>query len=83
MSQKTVERLIGKLATDEEVRSRYRADRRRTLEDLAGGPDLLTAVELDALVATPADLLDSFADALDPRLQRVRLPREPRPEGRP
>ncbi|KAA0254152.1 MAG: hypothetical protein EDX89_10890 [Acidobacteria bacterium] len=83
MSQKTVERLIGKLATDEEARSRYRADRRRTLEELAGGTDLLSAVELDALAATSADLLDSFADALDPRLQRVRLPREPRPEGRP
>ena len=80
MSQKTVERILGKLATDEESRQRFRAAPRESLTGLAGDRESLTPVERDALCALDADLLDRFADALDPRLQRVRLPR-PASEG--
>lgn len=72
MSQKTVERILGKLATDEEVRQRFRAAPREVLAALALAVDPLTPVEQEALSALDADLLDRFADALDPRIQRVR-----------
>lgn len=74
MSQKTVERLLGKLATDEEARQRFRGSARDVLIALAGENDPLTPVELEALSALAPDLLDRFADTLDPRLQRVSLP---------
>lgn len=74
MSQRSVELVIGKLVTDEEARSAYRADPWGTVGQLAPPGEGLSGVELEALAATRADLLDSFADALDPRLQRVRLP---------
>lgn len=75
MAQNTVERIIGKLATDEEVRHRFRRAPRETLELAAGESDRLTTVEQDALAAIDPELLDRFADSLDPRLQRVRIPR--------
>ena len=74
MSQKTVERILGKLATDEEVRQRFRVAPGEALSAIAGGVDALTPVELEALCTLDADLLDRFADALDPRIQRVRIP---------
>ncbi|MBI5445616.1 MAG: hypothetical protein HY900_30925 [Deltaproteobacteria bacterium] len=73
MSQKTVERILGKLATDEEIRQRFRAAPGEALANLACD-DSLTPVEREALCALDADLLDRFADALDPRIQRVRIP---------
>ena len=81
MSQKTVERLLGKLATDEEVRQRFRAAPREALASFTGEIAPLTSVEMDALSALVPDILDRFADVLDPRLQRVRLPLEV-PDGR-
>ena len=74
MSQKTVERILGKLATDEEVRQHFRKAPEATLADLAGENFPLTPVESEALGALDADLLDRFADGLDPRIQRVRIP---------
>ena len=74
MSQKTVERILGKLATDEGVRQRFRVAPREVLATLAGEIDPLTPVEQDALCALDASLLDGFADVLDPRIQRVRVP---------
>ncbi len=74
MSQKTVERILGKLATDEEARQRFRAGPREAVDGLAKEADRLTSVERDALCALDPDTLDRFADALDPRLQRVRIP---------
>lgn len=74
MSQKTVERILGKLATDEEARQRFRAGPRDAVDDLVGVADHLTSVERDALCALDPETLDRFADALDPRLQRVRIP---------
>lgn len=74
MSQKTVERILGKLATDEEARQRFQNAPEEALADLAGENDPLTPVECEALRALDTDLLDRFADALDPRIQRVRIP---------
>ncbi len=74
MSQKTVERIIGKLATDEEVRLRFRQSPREAVDSAVGVNDALTPFEREALAALDPDLLDRFADGLDPRLQRVRIP---------
>lgn len=74
MSQKTVEWIIGRLATDEESRQRFRAAPRDALDALAGGTDALTGVERDALSVLDPEVLDRFADELDSRLQRVRIP---------
>lgn len=74
MSQKTVERILGKLATDEEFRERFRSEPERTLARADGEGDGLTPVEREALASLDPDLLERFADALDPRIQRVRIP---------
>lgn len=74
MSQKTVELVIGRLATDEEIRLRFRKAPAATIAAAAGEPGALTAVERDALSSIDPDLLDRLADDLDPRLQRVRIP---------
>ena len=74
MSQKTVERILGKLATDEELRQRFRFAPRETIDAACREPESLTAVEREALSAVDPGLLERFADALDPRLQRVRIP---------
>lgn len=74
MTQKAVERILGRLATDEEVRYRFRRAPHDTLRSALGEDESLTPVEYDALAAIDANLLDRFADTLDPRLQRVRIP---------
>jgi hypothetical protein len=74
MSQKTVERILGKLATDEDVRQHFRVAPREALEAIAGEVDPLTPVEREALYGLDPELLDRFADSLDPRIQRVRIP---------
>lgn len=78
MSQKAVEHLIGKLATDEEVRLRFRRSPREFLESASEKGEPLTIVEIEALAAIDPDLLDRFADTLDARLQRVRIPADGR-----
>lgn len=74
MSQKTVERIIGKLATDEGARQRFRAAPREALAELTGECNPLTPVELEALSSLEPSRLERFADTLDPRLQKVRIP---------
>ena len=74
MSQKAVERILGKLATDEEFRQRFRSSPRETIDTACREPESLTAVEREAICALDPVLLEQFADALDPRLQRVRIP---------
>lgn len=74
MSQKTVERILGKLATDEEFRQRFRSNPEGALPPVGHEPEELTPVEREALASLDPELLERFADALDPRLQRVRIP---------
>ena len=72
MSQAHVERIIGRLATNEAWRTRYRRSASETLDAmLADGSLELTSVERRALLATPADAFDLLAAALDLRLQRL------------
>lgn len=74
MSQKTVEHIIGRLATDEEIRLHFRMNPAATITAAAGEREALTSVEREALSTIDPDVLDRLADAVDPRLQRVRIP---------
>jgi hypothetical protein len=70
MSQKSVEILLGKLVTDEEVRHRFRADPLGVLRQ--AGLEL-TAIETEALRSVDPKALDRLARSLDPRLQKAAL----------
>lgn len=73
VTQKSVEILIGKLASDEELRDRFRQDRRAAIDKLQSEGLELTTLEVESLVAADADAFDRLADALDPRLQKASL----------
>ena len=75
MSQRSVERIIGRLVTDEAFRRRFAEDPRTTLQELAEGGVELTFCELGALASIDRRLVAFFADALDPRLQKSDLKR--------
>lgn len=73
MSQKTVEILLGKLVTDEEVRHRFREAPLEVLESARRAGCELSAVEAEALRSLDLAALERFARALDPRLQKACL----------
>ena len=72
MSQRGVELVIGRLATDEAFRRRLAEDGRVLFQRLAEqGAAELTAAECRALASTPFDVWEQIANAIDPRLQKV------------
>ena len=73
MSQKSVEVLIGRLATDEPLRRRFVADASGVMRRFLAEGHPLSAVEAAALARLDAAALDRFARALDPRLQKAAL----------
>jgi len=73
MTQRNVERLIGRLLTDEALRDRYLTAPARTLLDLEAEGWQLTALERDALVALDRHRLAEFADSVDPRIRKAPL----------
>ena len=73
MSQKNVELVIGKLATDEAFRQSFRDDADGTIAAFREAGHELTASEVAALLATDVHRCESFADAIDPRIQKARL----------
>lgn len=76
MSQAHVEQVIGRLATDELWRARFRAAAETTVDALADAEGFdITPTERRALLALAPDALDRFADALDPRVQRLAVGR--------
>jgi hypothetical protein len=79
MSQKCVELIFGRLATDEELRREFRRDPLGTLGKLAACGVELTKAECDALLATDGALFERLAETIDPRLQKASL----RPSGGP
>ena len=72
MSQHNVERVIGRLLTDEGFRRRFLKDAQSTLAEVAANGGL-NPCELHALTALDRDLLSRFADLIDPRLQKTDL----------
>lgn len=73
MSQKCVETVIGRLATDEAFRQRFHEDRMSVLAELAGEGMRFTPVERQALQDLDEMACERFADQLDPRIQKVCL----------
>ncbi|HVS16490.1 MAG TPA: Os1348 family NHLP clan protein [Thermoanaerobaculia bacterium] len=77
MSQCHVERVIGRLVTDEGFRRRFAADPAAALEELAAAGVELNPCERHALLGLDSALVRWFADRLDPRIQKCDLHRPP------
>ena len=73
MSQRTIERVIGRLLTDEELRHEFTRSPRRTLAELVEQGWDLSRLEVDALLATEIGLWSETAVRIDSRLQRCSL----------
>ena len=73
MGQRSVEILIGRLVTDEELRERFVVAPLETLRLERQQGVELTAAELDALLASPLSLWTRLTALLDERLQKASL----------
>jgi hypothetical protein len=73
MSQRTIERVIGRLLTDEELRDEFIRSPRRTLAELSDQGWELNRLEVDALLTINIGLWSEVAARIDPRLQRCSL----------
>lgn len=73
MSQQQVEAVIGRIATDEGFRRRFQSNRAAVIVELAAQGAQLTPVEREALLELDLSACERFADALDPRIQKVCL----------
>src|SRR5258705_10286746 len=73
MSQKTVQLVIGRLVTDEELRARFVERPLETLADLRQQGFELTEDEIDALARSDAEMWPAMARRIHPRLQRCSL----------
>ena len=76
MAQRSVEIVVGRLATDEQFRTAFQRDPIGTLGRLTGPEIVLTPTERTALLAIPAGAWDAIAAALDSRLQKIALPQD-------
>jgi len=73
-----VETLIGRLATDPLVRRRFIENPAAALRAFQEEGCELTAVEVDALAATDAEVLRSFAESIDRRIRKADTQTSPR-----
>ena len=73
MSQRTIERVIGRLLTDEDLRLEFTRNPSRTLAALNEQGWDLSRVEVEALLATKPGLWSEVAARIDARLQRCSL----------
>lgn len=73
MSQKTVQLIIGRLLTDEDLRARFVERPLETLTELREQGFELTEDEIDALARSDAKAWPSMARRIHPRLQSCSL----------
>ncbi len=73
MAHRTVERIIGRLLTDEELRLKFTSSPKRTIAELSEQGWELSRLEADALLAIEVGLWSDVAARIDPRLQRCSL----------
>jgi hypothetical protein len=73
MSQKTVQLMIGRLLTDEDLRLRFVERPSETLSELREQGFDLTNDEIDALARSDPKMWPSVARRIHPRLQRCSL----------
>lgn len=78
MSQKTVQLIIGRILTDEELRQRFLVSPVETLSSFRESGLELTDTEIDALTNTDRTLWKDGATRIDARLQRCCLKTGPR-----
>jgi hypothetical protein len=71
MSHRGVEIVLGRLATDESIRRRFREAPAQALRDLLDSGIELSQVERSALESLDAAALQDFARTLDSRLQKA------------
>lgn len=71
MSHRHVETLIGRLATDPDLRRRFEDGASAVLRELVGQGYELSPVEIDALASLDPASVRTFSATLDPRLRRV------------
>jgi len=71
MSQRNVERVIGRLVTDEPFRARFAENPEAALEEIVQCGLELTSVELGALASVDVGTVTRLAEAIDPRIQKV------------
>jgi hypothetical protein len=71
MSQQNVERVIGRIVTDHGFRRRFEERPFEALFEIVASGVELTTVELQALAGLDPTVVARFADALDPRIQKV------------
>ncbi|HZR25292.1 MAG TPA: Os1348 family NHLP clan protein [Vicinamibacterales bacterium] len=75
MSQKTVQLIIGRILTDEELRQKFLVSPVETLSSFRESGLELTDAEIDALTSTDRTLWKDGANRIDSRLQRCCLTR--------
>jgi hypothetical protein len=73
VSHRTIERVIGRLLTDEELRLKFTRSPRQTVAELREQGWELSRFEVDALLAIDVRLWSDVAARIDPRLQRCSL----------
>ena len=71
MSQRNVERVIGRLVTDEAFRYRFAEDPDAALREMIECGAELTCLELQALASVDPRLVERIAKAIDPRIQKI------------
>ena len=77
MSQRNVELFVGRLMTDEGFREQFCREPAEAVNQLAREGIQLTCVEMEALSQISPALARLFAEALDPRIQKVCRSRRP------
>jgi hypothetical protein len=73
MSQKTVQLVMGRLLTDEELRGHFVQRPLETLAELRAQGFELTDDEIDALAESDPEMWPAMARRIHPRLQRCSL----------
>ncbi len=71
MSQRSVERVIGRLVTDEAFRRRFAEHPAAALREAIECGAELTSLEMQALVSIDTHLVDQMASTIDPRLLKI------------
>ena len=73
MSQGNVERIVGRLVTDEGFRRRFSNDSHAALRELIEKGCELNPCERWALLSIAAEEVERFAASIDPRIQKSDL----------
>jgi hypothetical protein len=73
VAQRSIEVLVGRLITDEAFRAAFIRNRSLALQSFQQAGHELTAMEVAAVLATPAAVWTTAADQVDPRLQKSSL----------